>query len=77
MTTDNLDNQYYLLKKYLTSEEQKKIVEYILRRSTELLKVGFSTRITIGFQNHRINDLQELNFIAGLSQSSYYLEKID
>ncbi len=64
------------VEKLLTAPDQVLLWRFIIAKAEELLTNGYNARITIDFQNHRINSISSQDFIAGISQVSYHMQKI-
>lgn len=58
------------------TEEQALTYKLLLALVNEKLKTGYNARIIVEISGGRINSLQSIDFIAGLSQSSYHLDKL-
>lgn len=61
----------------LLQPDQVLIWQFIIRKSVEYLITGFNGRLTIDFQNHRINSVSPQDFVAGTSQIFYQMEKLN
>lgn len=61
----------------LKGEDQKSQWRYVELRIKELLSNGYTARIIIDVQKHRINSIQDQAIISGLSQTAFYTGKID
>lgn len=59
------------------TDEQRMSWQLILALMQETLSNGFNRSIVIDLQNHRINSVRLTDYIAGLTQLNYQIQKLD
>lgn len=64
------------IEQLLATEEQKLAWKFIQLKIREYLTSGFNGRIVIDTQAGRISGLHNIDFISGITQINYYLDKI-
>lgn len=60
----------------LVTNEQKAYWQFLVVRMGEYLENGFKGRIVIDIQAKRINSIADQALIAGLTQISFYTNKV-
>lgn len=59
------------------SDEQKLQWGYLLSLIHEYLSNGFNSQITVDIQKGRISNIKRSDWTSGLTQTSYYLDKME